>query len=671
MKHALTLFTALLFAPLTAFTRQRNPLRMIFVSLSLLMVCLAGSGNAMTFKPREVHQWDTWVFYHDQTYYLYYLIGSQWQGWDGVGVATSKDGVHWEERGTPIMKRDNANWLGTGSTWRSPKFAKDGRFIVNFSEQPKGEAQHIYFAESRDLLKWDRLPIEFRQDARWYEEKGRWDCIYPVARPAGGFYGYWTATPKGRVGFGFGESEDGVNWTALPAPELDWKTNVAPKSCEIGAVEKIGDKYYAMVGVYPDMLTFVAKQPQGPFVAAPKNFRLLVGNCYFARFFPSPDGLLVTHHSITKTKRGRLSVCYTVPLKRADVDAEGTLRLVWWRGNETLKGQATKPRIQNTDSAIAPAFLESAVDVRRGTMLEGSVNFKQAPGFVFESAGGTLTAIRLLSATATEAGPIQPDGTKFTALPGHSINRDLPTKPTSRWSLLFRHSLVELYLDDVLFNVLSLPEAATGRIGVLNNASGISDLKACTMTLPDEASPSAVPVAIQSAAKYNAVIKSQDKAVFGKAALELRRWMELHDPQRPVYHTMGPEAFTFDVNGPTYHDGRYHLFYLNQGGETKVCRRGHLTSPDLVHWEDWPVAMWPDTPWDHEAVFSGNLVIDDKGIPTFIYTGNSTHKTAKGVVARSDDGMLTWRKKLVMDTPPYPGTPVHWDGQLWKVSAAD
>jgi len=166
-------------------------------------------------------------------------------------------------------------------------------------------------------------------------------------------------------------------------------------------------------------------------------------------------------------------------------------------------------------------------------------------------------------------------------------------------------------------------------------------------------------------ARYKAVLKSRDKAVFAKAALELRRWMEVHDPHRPSFHTMGPTDFTFDVNGPIYHDGKYHLFYLNIAKPEK-CRRGHMVSTDLVHWKDWPVAMWPDTPWDREAVFSGNLVIDDKGVPTFIYTGNSSHKTAKGVLARSCDGMLTWRKKLVMDKPPYPGTPVHWDGQIWK-----
>jgi hypothetical protein len=496
MKHTLTLITALLLPSSAALSMQRSSMKTIIITLGLWIGLLAGNGHAMIFKPRDVHQWDTWVFHHDQTYYLYYLIASQWQGWDGFGVATSKDGVHWEERGTPVMKRDNVTWLGTGSTWKSPQFEKDMRFIVNFSEQPKGEAQHIYFAESRDLMKWDRLPVEFLQDPRWYEEKGRWDCIYPIPRPVGGFYGYWTATPKGRVGFGFGESEDGVNWRALEAPVLDWGTHAVPKACEIGAVERIGGKYYAMVGAYPDgMFTFVADQPQGPFFAAPKSFRLLAGDCYFARFFPTRDGLLVTHHSISRARRGKQAVVYTAPMKRALVDAEGAMRLGWWQGNDSLKGAEQKVSVpqQTGKNGTGPAFITASVNVRCGTILEGSVNFNQTSGLVFESAGGTLTAIRLLSATATEAGPIQPDGTKFTALPKQSVNRDLPAKPASRWRLLLRHSLVELYLDDVLFNVLSLPKAATGRIGFLNNAVGISDLKVWTMTLSDEPSPETQP----------------------------------------------------------------------------------------------------------------------------------------------------------------------------------
>ena len=188
-----------------------------------------------------------------------------------------------------------------------------------------GASQTIFFAESTDLLNWKRLPdeYEFKQDTRWYEPDGRWDCIYTIPRPGGGLYGYWTATPKAETGgrFGFGESIDGARWRALPPPKVH-----GVGGGEAGAVEKIGEKFYMMFGTGGMMVTLVADQPHGPFHAAKKNLRLLSGHTYFSRFFPAPDGILVNHHSIA----GKV---YFAPLKSTVIDEEGTLRLGWWKGN--------------------------------------------------------------------------------------------------------------------------------------------------------------------------------------------------------------------------------------------------------------------------------------------------------------------------------------------------
>jgi hypothetical protein len=279
---------------------KMNVSKKLFGVLSALLLLLGASASAMVFKPANIHLWDTWCFHERDTWYLYFLTSTDWKVWDGVAVCTSKDGVHWSKETQIINKRDTCVWLGTGSTWKSPDFDKDGKFICNFSEQPQGESQHIYFAESTDLLSWKRLDIEFRQDSRWYEENGRWDCIYTIPKPGGGLYGYWTATPKDGVGFGFGETDDGVNWRALESPKLEWGDNPLPEKrrIELGAVEKIGDRYFAIVGNGGRMSMFVGDKPEGPFRASAKNFMALQGNCYFARFVPSPDGLLVTHHSI-------------------------------------------------------------------------------------------------------------------------------------------------------------------------------------------------------------------------------------------------------------------------------------------------------------------------------------------------------------------------------------
>ncbi|MBC8373299.1 MAG: family 43 glycosylhydrolase, partial [Planctomycetes bacterium] len=204
--------------------------------------------QSMFYKARHPdtgNMWDTWLYLHDGTYYLYYLA-NKGRGWNNISMARSKDGVHWLEVGQVLYKGPGVTWMGTGSTWKSPNYKTDGRFFMNFSEW-KGPRQTIFFAESTDLLRWKRLggEFEFKQDERWYQPRGRWDCIWTIARPGGGLYGYWTATPKPETGgrFGFGETLDGIHWKALKAPEV---TGVG--GGEVGAIEKIGGKYYMMFG---------------------------------------------------------------------------------------------------------------------------------------------------------------------------------------------------------------------------------------------------------------------------------------------------------------------------------------------------------------------------------------------------------------------------------------
>ena len=104
------------------------------------------------------------------------------------------------------------------------------------------------------------------------------------------------------------------------------------------------------------------------------------------------------------------------------------------------------------------------------------------------------------------------------------------------------------------------------------------------------------------------------------------------------------------------------------GSQSPVCW-GHATSADLLHWEHWPVAMWPDRRYDVDGGYSGNTFIDDDGFPCALYTGNvAGHAEAHGVLARSTDGWLTWHKHKVMDNEQRPNaaSPVHWDAQVWK-----
>ena len=425
--------------------------------------------QTMFYKPnsrKSGRMWDTWLHLHEGTYYLYYLANAG-RRWDNVSMAVSCDGVHWREKGRVQYKRPEATWMGTGSTWKSPNYEADGKFFMNFSEWT-GPRQTIFFAESTDLLNWKRLPdeYEFKQDTRWYEPDGRWDCIYTIPRPGGGLYGYWTATPKAETGgrFGFGETMDGAHWKALRPPKVH-----GAGGGEAGAVEKIGDKFYMMFGTGGMMVTLVADQPQGPFHAAKKNFRLLSGHTYFSRFFPTPDGVLVNHHSIA-------SAVYFAPLKSTVVDEPGTLRLGWWKGNERLKHEpiAVQPPTEGELAHSPIAMLQNTFDVDKGIILEGTLALppsknSKRKGLYVECDSGGGVGILLASDGAAELGTIQADGTGFKAIKG--VNREVEFGKPARFRLLLKYSLLEFYLDDILIECFSLPEQPTGRIGAIGEVS--------------------------------------------------------------------------------------------------------------------------------------------------------------------------------------------------------
>ena len=267
------------------------------------------------------------------------------------------------DRGPIIHKAKDANWLGTGMVWRAGE-----QFMLNFSEERNG-VQEIFFAESDDLLHWRRLPDEeyvCRSDPRWYAEsptftKQRWDCIWVLPRGRWARL-YWLPQPRlakdGPPGLcgtaGCVVSADGRHFSAAP-PVIE--TGFWGERIEVGAVEKIGDRYYMLLGVgkshalgsrhLSDLLAgecgmyVLSSQSQtGPYRLEPGQ-RLLLGNSpkrlnYFARFYRCGDQLLLNHHTVPRQPGGD---SYFSPLKTVHCEAAGILSLRWWPGNEALRGR--------------------------------------------------------------------------------------------------------------------------------------------------------------------------------------------------------------------------------------------------------------------------------------------------------------------------------------------
>ena len=81
---------------------------------------------------------------------------------------------------------------------------------------------------------------------------------------------------------------------------------------------------------------------------------------------------------------------------------------------------------------------------------------------------------------------------------------------------------------------------------------------------------------------------------------------EMH---RPQIHFSPKAHWINDPNGMVFHKGVYHLFFQYYPDSTiwGPMHWGHATSTDLVHWQEQPIALYPDS---LGYIFSGSAVVD-------------------------------------------------------------
>ncbi|GFZ27309.1 sucrose-6-phosphate hydrolase [Lactobacillus corticis] len=92
------------------------------------------------------------------------------------------------------------------------------------------------------------------------------------------------------------------------------------------------------------------------------------------------------------------------------------------------------------------------------------------------------------------------------------------------------------------------------------------------------------------------------------------------------YHIRPKSGLLNDPNGFSYFNGAYHVFYQSFpfGAVHGLKSWMHMTSPDMVNWQEQGLAIAPDTTYDSHGAYSGSAI--QQGDKLFLmYTGN--HRT--------------------------------------------
>jgi len=115
-----------------------------------------------------------------------------------------------------------------------------------------------------------------------------------------------------------------------------------------------------------------------------------------------------------------------------------------------------------------------------------------------------------------------------------------------------------------------------------------------------------------------------------------------HEQYRPQVHFSPKAHWTNDPNGMVHFKGTYHLFfqYYPSGTTWGPMHWGHAISKDLLHWNELPIALYPDS---LGYIFSGSAVVDSNNTSGFGKNGKTplvaifTHHDPKGEKAQKDN----------------------------------
>lgn len=148
------------------------------------------------------------------------------------------------------------------------------------------------------------------------------------------------------------------------------------------------------------------------------------------------------------------------------------------------------------------------------------------------------------------------------------------------------------------------------------------------------------------------------------------------------------DGFVGDVI-PFYWGGLFHAFYLKaplppaRKGADGTCY-AHLASADLVHWEEWPLAVEPGSAGEPDALgcWTGS-VVEQGGVFHLFYTGHAGQGQPQTICHATSHDLRSWQKDArnpILRADPRWYEPLDWrdpfvfwnqdTGEWWMLLAA-
>ncbi len=302
----------------------------------------------MFYLPNRGGMWDPSVLWYRGAYYMLCMHGEENGPWDGMWLAKSDDGVHWEDIGRVLTDERGVCKMFVHEVLGQNKL------FVNYGSFSNGaDNDTLRYCISSDFINWEEIG-ESNPDSKWYNSSGRWDHMYVMNdSESGKYFGYVVATPKSELSRSWGllESGDGINFTQCEPPVIEWGDIPPIDMLEGGGCEKIGDTYYYIGGYVGyarswgyGLYTFTSKDPRGPFKPDTEAFRLcgfssLPGRVFIqnlACFVRGRDGELLISNAADAGGRYQI---WLLPMRAVKIDENNHLRLAYWDGNKAAYGK--------------------------------------------------------------------------------------------------------------------------------------------------------------------------------------------------------------------------------------------------------------------------------------------------------------------------------------------